>query len=207
MVKKCTVTLGRGFALLIFRINHLSVVGLSITVPRGESRFISMYYRLMSFMNSQIRSLIHNSVLYHISIPYYLAIILLVFSAGCGQYASVSSVDPLAKEYFEALKAGNLDKVMGMYSEDFFKSFPEETWRQQLQRLTTELGPIKAYSFRNKQADSRFSGKFYIYQYDTIHKSSDGKEKRAKHTITFIQPVNSSDIKLVGHRIVAPGFN
>jgi hypothetical protein len=95
---------------------------------------------------------------------------------------------------------------MAMYSDDFFERFPKESWRQKLQRLTTELGPIKAYSFRNKQADSRFSGKFYIYQYDTIHESG-GKEKRAKHTITFIQPVNSAEIKLVGHMIKAPGFD
>ena len=127
--------------------------------------------------------------------------------AGCGQHASVSSVDPLAKEYFEALKGGDLDKAIDMYSEEFFARFPKESWRQQLQRLSTELGPIKAYSFRNKQADSRYSGKFYIYQYDTIHESGEGKEKRAKHTITFIQSINSTDIKLVGHRITAPGFN
>jgi hypothetical protein len=133
-------------------------------------------------------------------------IVLLLLSAGCSQHASVSSVDPLAKEFFEALKNGNIDKAMAMYSDDFFERFPKESWRQKLQRLTTELGPIKAYSFRNKQADSRFSGKFYIYQYDTIHESG-GKEKRAKHTITFIQPVNSAEIKLVGHMIKAPGFD
>jgi len=130
-----------------------------------------------------------------------------VLVAGCGQHASVSSVDPLAKEYFDALKSGDLDKAISMYSDEFFERFPKTTWRQQLQRLSTELGSIKAYSFRNKQADSRYSGKFYIYQYDTIHESGEGKEQRAKHTITFIQSINSDDIKLVGHRIIAPGFN
>ena len=133
-------------------------------------------------------------------------LILLSFSTGCTQHASVASVDPLAKEYFEALQAGDLEKAMSMYSEDFFTRFPRETWREKLQRLITGLGPIKSYSFRNKQADSRYSGKFYIYQYDTIHQRDD-KEQRAKHTITFIQPVDNADIKLVGHRIIAPGFD
>jgi len=135
-----------------------------------------------------------------------IALLALLFSAGCTQHASVASVDPLAKEYFDALQAGDLDKAMSMYAEDFFTRFPRETWRQKLQRLITDLGPIKSYSFRNKQADSRYSGKFYIYQYDTIHQRDD-KEQRAKHTITFIQSVDSADIKLVGHRIVAPGFD
>jgi NAD-dependent SIR2 family protein deacetylase len=124
----------------------------------------------------------------------------------CGQHASVASVDPLAEEYFEALKEGNLDKAMDMYSEDFFERFPKEIWREKLQRLSANLGPIKAYSFRNKQADSRYSGKFYIYQYDTIHES-DGKEKRAKHTITFIQPIDRPEIKIAGHMIKAQGFD
>jgi len=130
----------------------------------------------------------------------------LVVVSGCTQHASVAAVDPLAKEFFEALKTGDLDKALSMYGEDFFSRYPVESWRQNLQRLYTELGPIKAYSFRNKQADSRYSGKFYIYQYDTIHDSG-GKEQRAKHTITFVQPVNSTEIKVVGHRIVAPGFD
>lgn len=161
----------------------------------------------MCSMKLRIYSFFQHSFQFNISAFYhYVIIILLLLSVGCSQYASVSSVDPLAKEFFEALKNGNIDKAMAMYSDDFFERFPKESWRQKLQRLTTELGPIKAYSFRNKQADSRFSGKFYIYQYDTIHESG-GKEKRAKHTITFIQPVNSAEIKLVGHMIKAPGFD
>ena len=180
------------------------------------------------------RKLIPHFVDYRLFVSQAIVMLLLLIATGCTQYANVSAVDPLAKEYFEALKSGDLDKAMDMYSEDFFQQFPREVWREKLQRLTTELGPIKAYSFRNKQADSRFSGKFYIYQYDTIHvathkstpastgegsgggsgegteKNTDdtgGKEIRAKHTITFIQSVNSPEVKLVGHRIVAPGFN
>lgn len=122
--------------------------------------------------------------------------------ASCGQQAKVASVDPLAKEFFEALKNNDLDKVMGMYSEDFFNGIPRELWRQKLENLTKQLGPISGYSFRNKQADSRYSGKFYIYQYDTIHNG-----KRAKHTVTFIHPVTGGAIKIAGHRIKAPGFD
>ena len=133
--------------------------------------------------------------------------LLLIFAAGCGQQTHVSAVDPLAKEYFEALKNGDLDKALDMYSADFYKQVSREAWKEKLQRLTTELGPIKSYSFRNKQADSRFSGEFYIYQYDTIHSGANGTEKRAKHTVTFIEPVNGSEIKIAGHMIKAQGFD
>jgi len=133
--------------------------------------------------------------------------VLLTLMGGCAQQADVSAVDPLVKAYFEALKNGDLDKALNMYSDNFFKQVPREAWKEKLQRLTTELGPIKSYSFRNKQADSRFSGEFYIYQYDTIHSGPDGKEKRAKHVVTFIQPVNSNQIKIAGHMIKAEGFD
>lgn len=139
-------------------------------------------------------------------IPLLLVVSLAALFAGCTQYSNVSAVDPMAKALFEALKNGDLDKVMSMYDDEFFIRFSKEEWRHKLQRLTTELGPIKAYSFRNKQADSRFSGKFYIYQYDTIHEGKNNHETRAKHTITFIQPINSPEIKLVGHMIKAKGF-
>ncbi len=170
-----------------------------------KSRMFTYFHNFsLNTIHDSFRSSFRDRLLSNFS-PSHVLIIVMLLSAGCGQYASVSSVDPLAKEYFEALQAGDLDKAMSMYSEDFFASFPREVWLQKLKRLTAELGPIKAYSFRNKQADSRFSGKFYIYQYDTIHESG-GKEKRAKHTITFIQPVNSTEIKLVGHMIKAQGF-
>lgn len=132
---------------------------------------------------------------------------MVLFTGGCAQQADVSAVDPLVKEYFEALKNGDLDKALSMYSDEFYKQVSRQAWKEKLQRLTKELGPIKAYSFRNKQADSRFSGEFYIYQYDTIHSAADGTEKRAKHTITFIQRVNSDKIKIAGHMIKAPGFD
>ena len=140
-------------------------------------------------------------------VVFIIILFLLIFSSGCGRQTNVSAVDPLAKEYFEALKNDDLDKVLNMYSADFYKQVPREVWREKLQRLTAELGPIKSYSFRNKQADSRFSGEFYIYQYDTVHSGPNGTEKRAKHTVTFIQPVSSNEIKIAGHMIKAPRFD
>jgi hypothetical protein len=129
----------------------------------------------------------------------WLLIILLL--AGCVQYVGYDQVDPLVKKYFTALQNHDMDTVMAMYSEEFFKAgYPRDAWRKKLNRLTEELGEITGFSFRNKQADSRFSGKFFIYQYDTLH---DGK--RAQHILTFVQPVDDKEIKLVGHMIKVKG--
>jgi hypothetical protein len=124
-----------------------------------------------------------------------------VVANGCTRHAGYAQVDPLVKNYFEAFKAQDMDTVLNMYSEEFFEAFPRPMWRGKLEKLFQELGPAESYSFRNKQADSRFSGKFFIYQYDTVH-----GEQRAKHVLTFVQHVSEEEIKLVGHMIKAKGF-
>lgn len=153
-------------------------------------------------MTFRRRLSLFDTLFYKKVITNFIVIFSLTLSTGCGQQAKVASVDLLAKEFFETLKNNDLDKAMGMYSEGFFNGIPRELWRQKLESLTKELGAITSYSFRNKQADSRYSGKFYIYQYDTIHNG-----KRAKHTVTFIHPVTGGAVKIAGHRIKAPGFD
>ncbi len=121
---------------------------------------------------------------------------------GCeGGRQSDLEVDEASKALFVAMQAKDLDKVMSFYGDDFFKTYTRAEWRQRLQSLYDTLGDITAVSFRNKEADTRYSGKFYIYQYDTIH-----GEKRAKHVVTFIRPVNKPGFYLMGHQIRAQGW-
>lgn len=107
------------------------------------------------------------------------------------------AVDDTAKAYFEALQSGDLEKVMTFYAEDFFKTIPREQWQERLQHLLQDQGPVQSYSLAGKQADTRYSAKFYIYQYNTQHAG-----KRVQHILTFIRPVDdTSKVKLVGHGI------
>lgn len=120
----------------------------------------------------------------------------IVLASACSPPQRAVKVDHLPKELFQALQDNELDKVMKYYSEDFYKSRPQEYWRDHLSKLLQQYGPVTKVSFRNKQADTRYSGKFYIYQYDTVHGT-----KRIKHILTFVRPVDSDEVKLVGHKI------
>ena len=120
----------------------------------------------------------------------------IVLLSACSPPQKPVKVDHLPQEFFTALKANDLDGAMAFYSKDFFKSRPQEQWRTHLAQLLQQHGPIDKISLRNKQADTRYSGKFYIYQYDTVHGS-----KRLKHILTFVRPVDSDEVKLVGHKI------
>jgi hypothetical protein len=122
------------------------------------------------------------------------AVILLL--GACNPPQQAAQVDHLPMELLQSLKSNDLEKAMTYYSPEFFKTRPEQKWRERLNQLLRDNGPITTISFRNKQADTRFSGKFYIYQYDTVH----GK-KRIKHIFTFVRPVDSEEVNLVGHKI------
>jgi len=107
-------------------------------------------------------------------------------------------VDELVGDYFNTFVAGDIDKLLSYYSEEFLRMSPKETWQARLQEIFTKYGKATKFSIAGKQVDTRYSGKFYIYRYDTWHTNN----KRIKHIITYRRPVdNDSKILLVGHKI------
>jgi len=98
---------------------------------------------------------------------------------------------------FEAMKAGDFERVGDLYYEKFFARLSREQWLSDMKALLEERGPMRAYHLRRSQADTRFSGKFFILEYETVHTGS----KRLHHTVTLLLPVEGGDIQLVGHKM------
>ena len=120
--------------------------------------------------------------------------------SACSPPSSTSdkAVNELAQGIVVALQAGDVDKLVGYYDKNFYVTKSPKQWRAELTSLFSQHGKITNMSMRNKQADTRFSGKFYIFQFDTVHDDN----KRAKHTLTIIRPVNSPEqVVIVGHHI------
>ena len=114
-----------------------------------------------------------------------LCISLFIISCGTQNAQTNKKLDAKAKQYFAELKAQNIETVLGFYSKEFFNIHPKPVWHGRLNSLFEKFGPIERISFINKQADTRFSGKFFIYQYYTVH-----TKKRIKHIMTWILPVD-----------------
>ncbi len=116
-----------------------------------------------------------------------------------GQYNTSSdpAVAAKADALFQAWQRGDYDAVLAEYDETFFQGRSRAQWRKHLEDLLAERGPLREWHLRRSQADSRFSGKFFIYEYETVH---DGN-KRLHHLMTFLWPVDEDTIKLVGHKI------
>ena len=70
-------------------------------------------------------------------------------------------------------------------------------WVDNMKRLMADRGPLQSYILRRSQADTRFSGKFYILEYETVHTGN----KRLHHLITILLPVEGGEMQLVGHKM------
>ena len=115
-----------------------------------------------------------------------------------GPSADEIIADDLVKAYLEDFEKGDIDKLMTYYSDEFTRMIPDEEWRKHLQHIFDNYGKATSYALAGKQVDTRFSGKFYIYRYNTRHNNN----KRIKHIFTFRRPVEAqTKLLLVGHKI------
>lgn len=122
--------------------------------------------------------------------------------AGCSAPMPDLDLKPQIDGLFVALSENDYDKAMSYYPDDFFKAFPRDYWRDRLEKFNQHMGTMEGYRIRSKQSDTRFSGKFFVYQLETVHEGN----KKAKHIVTFVLPVDGSGVKMVGHKITAKGF-
>ena len=121
-----------------------------------------------------------------------------LFSLAC---SGPSGVGPKAAattgaNYFEAVKAGDFDKAMQQYSEQFFEMRPRDQWLDHLKSIDEKSGKIQTYEITNVQSDTRFSGKFFIITYRNVRSNGTTWE-----TLTMINPVGSDKVELIGHKI------
>ena len=121
----------------------------------------------------------------------------------CNQPMPDLDLTPQVNKLFSALQAKDIDTALTMYSGEFYKGFPEQYWRSQLQKFNDHMGSMESFLIRSKQSDTRYSGKFFVFQIDSIHEG----QKKARHIITYVLPIDGSDVRLVGHKITAKGFS
>jgi hypothetical protein len=130
------------------------------------------------------------------------AIVLLVIGlAACSGDGGGASVPPevkaKAEALLQALQKGDLDQAMAQYDEGFFQQRSREGWRQELSDLLAERGPMTGYEYVRGEVSTRYSATFYILQYNSIHQGN----KRLRHIITLLWPVEGEGLLLTGHKI------
>lgn len=107
------------------------------------------------------------------------------------------AVEAQAAALFAAMQSGEGAQIVAQYNKGFFAKRSEQEWLDNMKAMMAERGPMRGHHLRRSQADTRFSGKFYILEYETVHTG----QKRLHHVVTFLLPVEGGAIQLNGHKI------
>ena len=154
----------------------------------------------MSTVN--IMFLLHKNERYRWSLALVLLLLLTLTACDEGEKRSLNvstnpAIEALSGTLFDAIQNGDDELVIKQYNSAFFTQRSPEQWLENLKTLMAERGPMRAHHLRRSQADTRFSGKFYMLEYETVHTGN----KRLHHVLTFLLPVTGGDIQLNGHKI------
>lgn len=117
---------------------------------------------------------------------------LLCLLSACIAPKPQEDVSSIVNQFYTALSQGDYSRAMNYYSPDFFHNQTQEAWLDTLK----SLGKIEVVEVIRRQADTRFSGKFYIIEFHTRHQG-----KPARETLTLVLPNQSDQIKIVGHKL------
>jgi hypothetical protein len=122
-----------------------------------------------------------------------LAVCALLF--GCGADGpSDLEVEQFGAAFFSALQRKDFDRALTFYDKEFFRGRAPEQWKAQLQETQSRLGELTSAELKRKQADIRYSGKFYIHEYRVIYSRGVAWE-----TVTLFVPNGSLEVRVFGH--------
>ncbi len=121
---------------------------------------------------------------------------LFLLVAGCTKEASEEEVSPLMDEYIEALKAKDFETLLTFYHPEFFNMRSEQEWIDYLLHVREVLGEIEGVKLKQKQVNTVFSGRRFIYEYSIKYERG-----YAKEVIMFVQKIGTEGIKVQMHKI------
>ncbi len=124
-----------------------------------------------------------------------------LLGSACDQGPSLDQVQVVGNKLFDAIASGDRAAALALYDEQFFAIHSRDEWWQYLQKIHQKLGDMKEHHLRKDHYDTRYSGRFYIFEYQTVYEQGNAWE-----ILTFVNPNDSPDIKLVGHQIKAKGL-
>lgn len=126
---------------------------------------------------------------------------LLLFIVACGQGLPTQEVEAKAEALFSSRLNESSQQVLGHYSEAFFAKRSKQSWESYLQSVESKLGRLQKFALRKRQTDTRYSGRFYVFEYQTFYEKG-----KAWETLTYINPNGAVTADLIAHQIKAKGL-
>lgn len=106
--------------------------------------------------------------------------------------------EDISGNFIKATTSGNYAEAFKLVNpKEFFTARSDDRWIAYYDAIAKEMGPVVSIKLTRHQAEDRFSGRFYTYQYSIKHENGFTKE-----IVTMIQEINSNaDLKIFAHRI------
>ena len=141
-----------------------------------------------------------------------LSLTLCLALAGCGPCAVETAVrggiakrdaQKVADAYFTCARERKYDACMTLYSPEFWKAIPKETWRKILPNVEAELGPLESCKLEHWQAGT-FTGTSGSHAYADLTYAC--KHTNFEATVAFRISDESGKHKIVTQNYNSIGF-
>ncbi len=124
------------------------------------------------------------------------------FLAACSIQESKAAAEASANMYYETVATGNVDAVLGLYSDRFYEKTSKNKWRQILQYVHAKLGAYESHELLNWNVhhgvNTKYIGTITTLVYEVQYSKYDATER-----LVFM---GSRSPKLIGHHINSQGL-
>ncbi|MDD5070767.1 MAG: DUF4019 domain-containing protein [Candidatus Omnitrophica bacterium] len=129
--------------------------------------------------------------------------VFLLLVSGCQSLPTKDLAQITVDKYFKEIASKNIDSVLTLYGEQFFKVTDRNQWRATLLKLVSTMGNYQSHKLQNFRVYSGESqtgfGTFMIMTFSV-------KYSRFSSTETFTLIKDPEQYKIIGHNISSRAF-
>lgn len=98
--------------------------------------------------------------------------------------------------FYAAIDQQDWDAALALYGPSFFAQHPRDAWRQELQSLRQELGPVRQRNMEFAQRDAKYRYDAYIFSFLVQYARGSTRE-----LFTIYRAVDGEGLHIVAHKI------
>ncbi len=125
--------------------------------------------------------------------------LMMLMLASCTPYQANQQADAakMLDRLYAAIDQQDWDTALSLYGKRFFKEYPREHWKKQLQELRANLGHVKGRELNFSQRDAKYRYDAYIFSYTVHYEKGDTRD-----LITIYKAVDEkTGLHIVAHVI------
>ncbi len=130
--------------------------------------------------------------------------LLLIVLYGCGVFAAKPQAEALVERYFRAVKSGDFQEVLPLFSEEFFKKTPKTEVVRELARNRREMGTLGEYRQVSCKIEVNSGQGWTIVTLLYQVKYSEGE---AQETFAVKKPFDQGPAAISAHKISLESWN